>query len=132
MPLNSHKLISITFTAAFAASGFAYAASTSIDDTGHGAHAVHESTAPSGNPAIRAYQDANDRMHAGMAIQFTGDADVDFMRGMIPHHQGAVDMARVVLEHGSDPEIRKLAEQIIAAQEKEIQLIRKWLTDQGH
>jgi len=41
-------------------------------------------------------------MHQGMAIQFTGDADRDFLAGMIPHHQGAIDMAEVVLQHGSE------------------------------
>lgn len=66
-----------------------------------------------------------------MAIEFTSDPDVDFARGMIPHHQGAIDMARVVLEHGQDPEIRALAEAIIAAQEQEIAFLRRWLDKGG-
>jgi uncharacterized protein (DUF305 family) len=74
---------------------------------------------------------ANDKMHADMAIEFTGDADVDFIKGMIPHHEGAVDMARIVLEHGKDAEVRKLAEEIIAAQEKEIAWMRDWLARNG-
>jgi uncharacterized protein (DUF305 family) len=83
--------------------------------------------AGAGGPAIEAYLAASERMHRDMAIEFTGNADVDFARGMVPHHQGAIDMARAVLEYGRDPEIRALAEAIIAAQEKEIAVLRSWL-----
>jgi uncharacterized protein (DUF305 family) len=74
-----------------------------------------------------AFVDANDRMHAGMDIDYTGDADVDFVRGMIPHHQGAIDMAKVVLQYGKDPELKKLADGIVTAQTAEIKQMQDWL-----
>ena len=87
---------------------------------GHGAHAPAAPAPAATTPATRAFMAANDRMHRDMAIAYTGDPDRDFVAGMIPHHQGAIEMARVVLEHGADPEVRALAEAIIREQEREI------------
>ena len=70
-------------------------------------------------------------MHVGMAVPYSGDADADFLKGMIPHHQGALDMAEWVLRHGSDPEVRALAEAIIAAQVAEIALMEEMLAARG-
>ncbi len=79
------------------------------------------------SPSSLAYQAINRKMHEAMDIDFTGNADVDFLRGMIPHHQGAVDMAKTVLAFGKDPQVRKLAEEIIKAQETEIAFMQEWL-----
>lgn len=97
------------------------------ETTGHDGHMAMGDK----GPASMAFMDANDRMHAGMAIEYSGNPDVDFIQGMIPHHQGAVDMARIVLEHGADPEVRKLAEAVIAAQEAEIKWMQDWLVRNG-
>ncbi|MFD1327331.1 CopM family metallochaperone [Mycoplana ramosa] len=78
-------------------------------------------------PSSKAFAEANARMHAGMDIEFSGNADVDFARGMIAHHQGAIDMARIELEYGKDPAMRKLAEDVIKAQEGEIEMMKAWL-----
>lgn len=77
--------------------------------------------------AIKQFEEANERMHHAMAIEFTGEVDQDFVRGMIPHHQGAVEMAQIALDHCSDESLKALARDIIAAQEKEIAFLRDWL-----
>jgi uncharacterized protein (DUF305 family) len=79
----------------------------------------------------KALVEANATMHQSMAMEMTGDVDVDFIRGMIPHHQGAIDMAVIVLKYGKDPEVKKLAEEIIAAQETEIAFMKAWLAKNG-
>jgi len=94
----------------------------------HGSSAGHAAQ-PKGDrgPSSLAFQAINAKMHQAMDITFTGNADADFVRGMIPHHEGAVDMAKTVLAFGKDPEVRKLAEAIVKAQESEIALMRDWL-----
>jgi hypothetical protein len=79
-------------------------------------------------PAARAYEEAMDSMRRGMAVTPSGDADVDFARMMIPHHQGAIDMARVELANGKDPALRTMAQDIIKAQEGEIATLKGWLS----
>lgn len=82
-------------------------------------------------PSSLAFQGINMKMHDAMNITYTGNADVDFVKGMIPHHQGAIDMAKTALAFGKDPEVKKLAEEIIKAQEGEIALMNEWLKRRG-
>ncbi|MBM6596278.1 CopM family metallochaperone [Microvirga pudoricolor] len=98
-------------------------------------HAGHAPASPgaaqaaneAGDQARTAFEAANTRMHRDMAIAYSGNPDLDFARSMIPHHQGALDMARIELQHGKDPALRKLAQEVVAAQEKEIAFLRGWL-----
>ena len=68
------------------------------------------------------------KMHMAMeAIKPSGDSDVDFVRLMLPHHQAAIDMAKTELLYGKDPQMRRLAQEIITDQQSEIELMERWL-----
>ena len=84
-------------------------------------------------PATKAYLDAAERMHAPMmeGVQ-ASDPDVAFVRGMIPHHQAAIDMAKVVLQYGKDAQTRKWAEDVIREQQREINEMQEWLKKNMH
>ena len=71
------------------------------------------------------------KMRQDMAMTFTGNPDIDFVKGMIPHHLAAVDMAKTVLAFGKDPDVKKVAEGVIKAQESEITWMKEWLKKQG-
>jgi uncharacterized protein (DUF305 family) len=66
-------------------------------------------------------------MHDMMAMQPTGDPDKDFVMMMIPHHQGAVDMARIEIKYGKDPALKKMAQKIVHTQSQEINQLKEWL-----
>ena len=112
-----------------AALSLAFTLPALAQEADHSAHQGMTMSEPAGDQSAstKAFIAANEKMHGGMAIEFTGNADVDFVRGMIAHHQGAIDMAKVELEYGKDPELRKLAEDIITAQEGEITMMEDWL-----
>jgi uncharacterized protein (DUF305 family) len=100
-----------------------------------GAHAGHAAHAPwssggagAATEASRALYNAHLMMDQQMmGIAMTGDADRDFLAMMIPHHQGAIEMARVVIASGKSPEVRKFAQDIISHQQAEIDVMNRWL-----
>ncbi len=83
--------------------------------------------AGSETPADRAFAKASATMMKTMDVKPSGNPDKDFATMMLPHHQGAIDMARVELAYGKDPMLRKLAGAIIKAQETEIAEMQAWL-----
>lgn len=89
--------------------------------------------APSGeaaaSPSTAGFQAAMDMMMRNSA-PLTGNTDRDFAAQMIPHHQAAIDMAQLELQHGRDPEMRRLATEIITAQEREISQLKAFLARQ--
>jgi uncharacterized protein (DUF305 family) len=79
-----------------------------------------------GDAASAADEAAMKTMMAGMGKPYTGNADQDFVSHMVPHHQGAIDMAEVELKYGSDPKLKQMAARIIADQQREIAFMQAW------
>ena len=81
---------------------------------------------PPPTAATRGYMDAATQMHLDMNVHYTGDADKDFAAVIAAHNKGAVALARIELAHGTDPDMRKLAEAVIAGSEKDAAAISVW------
>ena len=82
--------------------------------------------------ATKEYMAALDKMHGPMSqgVQ-ESDVDVAFAKGMIAHHQGAIDMANVVLKYGKDEQTKKWAKDVVREQQREIDEMQTWLRDRG-
>ena len=110
------------------------AAPALAQDTSGGTMQHPMPTAGQGKAGEKTPQGADAEFHHGMVtmqremgnMRMTGDPDRDFVAMMIPHHRGAIDMAQVELKYGKDPELKKLAQDIVKAQEDEIRFMRDW------
>ena len=122
MPRRIRYMFAVVLGAFLAAAPYASA------QQGHGEHSH------GGGDASQAYMDAMTAMDSQMkAMDMTGQPGIDFALMMIPHHQSAIDMAKAYLESGeNDPELVKLSQEIVAAQESEIAFLRGWLAKNGH
>ena len=127
-PLNFFHTAALGGALALSALAFSASAQTPAGHAGmnHGAPADAGASA-----STRAFQASGEEMMQGMNAPYTGNADKDFAAQMIAHHQGAVSMARVELEYGKDPQMRKLAQDIIKAQKQEIAFMKKWQAKNG-
>ena len=98
-------------------------------DAAHSGHDMSkmstEASTADAAPSTQGYIAVNKEMHAGMEIPYTGDADVDFVRGMIAHHRGAIRMARDVQREGTDVRVAEIAADVRAVQTAEIDRMRE-------
>ena len=118
----------IIAAAAAATFGLTVGAGIAQDKVDHSAHGGHSMSSA---PWARAYDAANALMHQGMTITYSENPDLDFARAMLAHHQGAVAMAQIQLQHGTDPEMRALAQAIIDAQAAEIAQMQAFIAKLG-
>ena len=117
------KIVTTLLVAVVACS---FAASIAVQAGAHD-HGSQTSTDPDWSELIASM----DKMHMAMgAIDRSGNSDVDFVRLMLPHHQAALDMAKTQLMYGKDPQMRRLAQEIITDQQLEIELMQRWLKQQ--
>jgi len=127
------RMISLATTVSVAATSFALAEDPARTDHVRGTMPIqHVADRPdhSGEQPFLSENDASMRkMMADMMIKPTGDVDRDFVAMMVPHHQGAVDMAKAELNYGHNGQLRRLAQQIVATQQQEITVMRNAVTD---
>lgn len=82
---------------------------------------------PNDPPSTKDFKRAHMNMMKGMHMEFTGNADVDFAKSMMKHHEGGIEMAKLQLKHGKDPEMHKKAEKLLKEQGQDIKEFQAWL-----
>ena len=127
------RLISLATTASVGATSFALAQDPPRMHHVRGAmslqYVADRSPGSEEQPFLSENQAAMNKMMADMTIKPTGDVDRDFVAMMVPHHQGAVDMAKSELKYGHNEQLRRLAQQIVATQQQEIMVMRGAVSD---
>jgi uncharacterized protein (DUF305 family) len=122
------RVISLATTASVAATSFALAQDPTSAYHVRGAvpiqYAAQRPDLAAEQPFLSENDAAMNRMMADMTIKPTGDVDRDFVAMMVPHHQGAVDMAQAVLRYGRNEQLRRIAQEIIVTQQQEISAMR--------
>ena len=122
------RVISLATTTSLAATSFAVAHDPTTTSHLRGAlpiqYAADNPHHSNEQPFLSENEAAMNKMMAGMKIKPTGDVDRDFIEMMVPHHQGAVDMAQAELKYGHDKRLRRLAHQIVTTQQQEIAFMR--------
>src|SRR5437870_2964745 len=120
-------MISLATTASVAATSFALAQDPPRTHRVHGTMPIQHVADKPGyqeeQPFVSANETAMNKMMMDMAVKPTGDVDRDFVAMMVPHHQAAVDMAKAELKYGHNEQLRRLAQQIVATQQHEIEVM---------
>ena len=124
--MKTKAIMAVALIAIAGATGYAFIEKAGSADMPDMDHSVMKMA--NASDSTKGYETAMAGMMKGMMMTMTGKPDLDFVQGMMPHHQGAIDMAKVVLQYGKDPEIKKLAEGVVKAQEGEIAFMKDWLT----
>ncbi len=125
--MNIYSKFVVAVLAVALVGGFTY---FQLSNSGQRAMAGMQQSAKTNDAATdstKGFEAAMAGMMNGMMAPISGKPDLDFVQGMMPHHQGALDMAKVVLQFGKDPEIKTLAEGVVKAQEGEIAFMKDWL-----
>jgi len=127
------RIISLATTASVAATSFAFAGDPPKMDHVRGAMPIQTVADRPDRSEEQPFLSENDaamnNMMADMTIKPTGDVDRDFVAMMVPHHQGAVDMAKAELKYGHNEQLRRLAQEIIANQQQQIVVMRNAVSD---
>src|SRR6202022_572023 len=122
------RVISLATTASVAATSFALAQDPARSYHVRGAmpiqYVADRPAASTERPFLSENDAAMNKMMADMTIKPTGDVDRDFVAMMVPHHQGAIDMAKAELKYGHNEQLRRIAQEIVVTQQQEISVMQ--------